>query len=275
MKRLAMSFFLVLALAGAAMASGPLDVFKGQKGTIDIAGGTAHIPVMKGAAKNIMEINPDIRISVTGGGTGVGIQKVGEGMAQIGNTGRAVTGKEIQKYDLVTFPFAIDGVAATVNKANPVRELSKAQLADIYSGKITNWKDVGGKDAPISLFAREDGSGTRDTFDSLAINKGQTAASANIVNSNGAMKTAIMQDENALGYVGIGHLDDQIAGLTLDGMVPSQENASNESYKVTRLLYMNTKGQPTGLVKDFIDYIYTDDGEKIIRASGYIPVKRQ
>lgn len=258
-------------VAGNAFAADALEAFRGAKGTIDIAGGTAHIPVMKGAAKQIMEANPDIRITVTGGGSGVGVQKVGEGLVQIGNTGRALKEKEIASYGLVSFPFAIDGVAAAVNPKNPVSDLSKAQLKDIFAGKIKNWKDVGGNDAPISLYVREDGSGTRETFEERGLDKGKSAPAANVINSNGAMKTAIAQDPNAIGYVGIGHLDKSIKGLSIDGMIPSQENAANGKYTVTRLLYMNTKGQPTGIVEDFVEYIYSPAGAELIKAAGYIP----
>ena len=266
------SLIVVLALFPAGMArSAGLDNFAGLSGTLDIAGGTAHIPVMKEAAKRIMQANPEIRITVAGGGSGVGVQKVGEGLVQIGNTGRALKEGEIEKYGLVSQPFAIDGVAAVVNPANPVGGLSKEQLSKIYSGEITNWKDVGGADASISLYMREDGSGTRETFETLAIADGAVSAKSNVVNSNGAMKTAVAQDENAIGYVGIGHLDDSIKALILDGMTPSQENAKNGSYKITRLLYMNTKGQPEGLIKAFIDYIYSPEGDEIIVKAGYIP----
>lgn len=248
-----------------------LDAFKGEKGSLDIAGGTAHIPVMKGAAKNIMSANPDIRITVAGGGSGVGVQKVGEGLVGIGNTGRALKDTEIEKYGLKSFPFAIDGVAIVVNNANGVAALSKAQLKAIYAGTIKNWKELGGADAPISLYVREDGSGTRETFEERALDKGTATQSANVVNSNGAMKTAVAQDKNAIGYVGIGHLDTTLKGVVLDGMVPSQQNASDGTYKITRLLYMNTKGAPTGLTEKFIEYIYSPEGAAIISASGYIP----
>lgn len=248
-----------------------LEAFKGQKGQIDIAGGTAHIPVMKGAAKQIMTYNPDVRITVAGGGSGAGVQKVGEGLAQIGNTGRALKEGEIQKYGLVSFPFAIDGVAVAVNPQNPVEGLTKAQLKDIFSGKITNWKEVGGKDAPIALYVREDGSGTRETFEERALDKGTSAESANVINSNGAMKTAIAQNPNAVGYVGIGHLDNSIKGVKVDGMTPSQEGAANGDYKVTRLLYMNTKGEPKGIVESFVNYIFSPAGAELIREAGYIP----
>lgn len=264
-----------LFLAAQAFAANPLDAFKGQKGNIDIAGGTAHIPVMTGAARQIMEANPDIRITVTGGGSGVGVQKVGEGLVQIGNTGRALKEKEIANYGLVSFPFAIDGVAAAVNPKNPVNGLSKAQLKDVFAGKIRNWKEVGGNDAPISLYVREDGSGTRETFEDRGLDKGKSAPNANVINSNGAMKTAIALDPNAIGYVGIGHLDKSIKGLAVDGMIPNQENAADGKYTVTRLLYMNTKGEPKGIVKDFVDYIYSPAGAELIKGAGYIPYAKK
>lgn len=274
MKKIFTTLFFALGLIGASHANN-LAEFEGKQGQIDIAGGTAHIPVMKQAAQDIMGFNPQIRITITGGGSGVGVQKVGEGLVHIGNTGRALKESEIETYGLQTFPFAIDGVAICVNVNNPVGALSKEQLIAIFSGNIKNWKEVGGPDAPISLYAREDGSGTRDTFEELALNKTQTVSSANVVNSNGAMKTAIQQDPNAIGYVGIGHLSEDIKGVTLDGMIPSQENAANGSYKITRLLYMNTKGQPEGIVKSFIDYIFSERGQEIIQNAGYIPYKQQ
>lgn len=262
----------VCTLLGASLAvAAPLDTFNDQKGTLDIAGGTAHIPVMKLAAQAIMERQPEIRITVAGGGSGVGVQKVGEGLVQIGNTGRPLKDAEIAKYGLVTFPFAIDGVAVAVNPANGVSGLTKAQVKDIFAGTVTNWKDVGGDDAPITLYVREDGSGTRETFEERALDKGTSAPSANVVNSNGAMKTALSQDKNAIGYVGIGHLDESVKGLAIDGMVPSQDSAADGTYTVTRLLYMNTKGEPEGLTKLFVDYIYSDDGKGFISQSGYIP----
>ncbi|MDR3045717.1 MAG: phosphate ABC transporter substrate-binding protein [Desulfovibrio sp.] len=258
-------------------AAAPLDAFAPQSGitgSLDIAGGTAHIPVMKEAAKRIMTVNPALRISVAGGGSGVGVQQVGEGLVAIGNTGRPLTEAEVQKYGLVSFPFAIDGVAVVVSPANPVTGLTGKQVADIFAGTVTNWKDVGGKDAPITLYTREDGSGTREVFVEKALKKGPQAATANVVNSNGAMKTAIAQDPNSIGYVGIGHLGESIRGLHFDGMVPTQDNAASGAYSVTRKLYMNTKGAPQGLAKAFIDYIFSPEGKEITKASGYIPLDR-
>ncbi|MBO4335248.1 MAG: phosphate ABC transporter substrate-binding protein [Desulfovibrio sp.] len=253
----------------------PLDPFKKLSGSLDIAGGTAHIPVMKGAAQEIMQANPAIRITVTGGGSGVGVQKVGEGLVQIGNTGRALKESEIAKYGLVSFPFAIDGVAVAVNPNNNVTNLSKAQIKDIFAGKITNWRELGGNDAAISLYVREDGSGTRETFESRALDKASSTDSANVVNSNGAMKTAIARDPNAIGYVGIGHLDASIKGVAIDQKQPTQEAAAKGEYPVTRLLYMNTKGQPEGLTQAFVNYIFSDNGKALIIKAGYIPYAKK
>jgi len=250
-----------------------VDRFKGLEGKIDIAGGTAHIPVMKDAAEQIMKANPKIRITIAGGGSGVGVQKVGEGLVDIGNTGRALKPLEVEKYGLKTFPFAIDGVATAVHPGNPVASLSPQQIQEIFAGKITNWKEVGGKDASINLFSRDEASGTREVFWEKLLKKGPVAEKANIVPSNGAMKVALAQDPNAIGYLGIGHVDKTVKAIKLDGVEPTQENAKLGKYPVVRQLYMNTKGEPKPLVKAFIDYILSPIGSQIIQKHGYIPLR--
>ncbi|RDU62168.1 MULTISPECIES: phosphate ABC transporter substrate-binding protein [Helicobacter] len=252
-----------------------LAVFAKEQGKIDIAGGTAHIPVMKKAAEAIMSFNPNIAISITGGGTGAGITKVGEGLVQIGNTGRALKPQEIEKYQLVSFPFAVDGVAIAVHKENPLSNLTKEQVSRIFSGEVKNWNELGGNEGVINLYVREDGSGTRDTFESKGLNKGiEIPQTANVVSSNGAMKIALAQDKNAIGYVGIGHLDSSIKGIAFENIEPTQEKTKEGSYQISRLLYMNTKGEPQGLTKLFVDYIYSSDGAKFIEQSGYIPLPK-
>jgi phosphate transport system substrate-binding protein len=250
-----------------------LSQFDQYEGSIDIAGGTAHIPVMNEAAKRIMMQNPRIRISVAGGGTGIGVQKAGEGLVDIGNTGRALSLEEIDKFGLVSFPFAIDGVAPIVHPQNPVTALSSDQIRAIFFGQITNWNEVGGNDAKINVYGREEASGTHEVFWGRLLNKGEIVQTANIVQSNGAMKVAVAKDANGIGYMSIGHIDDSINPLAVDGIIPSQETAVDGSYPVIRNLYMNTKGEPSPLVNAFIQYIYSDDGAEIISASGYIPSK--
>ena len=231
-----------LLLAAAVAEAAPLDAFKDLEGTLDIAGGTAHIPVMTQAAQDIMTFNPKVRITVAGGGSGVGVKQVGEGLVGIGNTGRPLKEKEVEQYGLKTYPFAIDGVALAVHPDNPVTSLTGEQVAKTFTDKL--------------------------------LGKVELAPTVNVVSSNGAMKTAIAQDPRAIGYVGIGHLDPTIAGVAIDGHVPSQENAASGEYPVVRQLFMNTKGDPSGLTAAFIDYIYSDAGAKIIEKSGYIPIPR-
>ena len=269
------SLFLVLICLIFSMGAhaGELDRFQGMEGTLDIAGGTAHIPVMKEAAQKIMTFNPKVKITIAAGGSGVGVQKVGEGMVGIGNTGRALSQAEIDKFGLKSFPFAIDGVAVAVNPENPVSELTASQVQDIFSGKIKNWKDVNGKDAAVNLYTRDEASGTREVFWDILLKKGQVDQSANVVASNGAMKLALSKDPNGIGYVGIGHIDKTVKAIKLDGKIPSQESAADGSYKVTRKLYMNTKGEPQGLTKAFIEYVKGPDGVAFIEKSGYIPLK--
>ena len=253
-------------------AAGELDAFAGKKGKIDIAGGTAHIPVMKDAAKRIMQANPEIRISVAAGGSGVGVQKVGEGLVDIGNTGRPLSAEEVAKYGLKSFAFALDGVAVALSPKNPVANLTAEQVQQIFAGKINNWKSVGGRDAGIHLYTRDEASGTREVFWEKLLKKGVIVETANVVASNGAMKSAVAEDGDAIGYVSIGHLDETIKAPTLGGIAPTQENARSGKYPIVRQLYMNTKGAPQGLTAAFINYVMGPDGTAMTAAAGYLPL---
>lgn len=264
----AVIFLFLCTAAGAGM----LQQFEGQQGKIDIAGGTAHIPVMTGAAQKIMAAHPGVRITIEGGGTGVGVQKVGEGLVNIGNTGRALSAEEVAKYGLVSFPFAIDGVTVVLNPGNPVTELTAAQVRDIFAGKIANWKDVGGSDAAITLYIRDEASGTREVFWGKLLQKGEVSDKANVTASHGAMKVAVAQDPNAIGYMSIGFVDGTVKAPLLDGVEPSQDNAKTGAYGVVRQLYMNTKGEPQGLTKLFIEYVISPECAGIIAEAGYIPL---
>ena len=260
------------ALLASVAAAGELDTFAGKKGKIDIAGGTAHIPVMKDAAKRIMQANPEIRISVAAGGSGVGVQKVGEGLVDIGNTGRPLSADEVAKYGLKSFAFALDGVAVALSPKNPVANLTAEQVQQIFAGKINNWKSVGGRDAAIHLYTRDEASGTREVFWEKLLKKGAIVETANVVASNGAMKSAVAEDGDAIGYVSIGHLDQTIKAPTLGGIAPTQENARSGKYPIVRQLYMNTKGAPQGLTAAFINYVMGPEGTAMTAAAGYLPL---
>jgi phosphate transport system substrate-binding protein len=250
-----------------------LDRFASIEGALDIAGGTAHIPVMNEAAKRIMTFNPRIRITVAGGGTGIGVQKAGEGLVDIGNTGRPLSEEEVARFGLQSFAFAIDGVAPIVHPDNPVSTLSAQQVRDIFAGRITRWNAVGGADAAIHVYGREEASGTHEVFWGKLLKKEAVVGTANIIQSNGAMKVAVSRDANAIGYISIGHIDTGVKPLAVDGVTPSQQTALDGSYPVIRRLYMNTKGDPKPSARAFIDYILSAEGAQIIRAAGYIPLR--
>ncbi len=259
-------------IAGPLQAS-DLDAFRDLSGTLKISGGTAHIPVMKEAAKRIMRLAPKIRITIAGGGSGVGIKQVGEGLVDIGNSGRKPTPGEIAKYNLTLFKWAVDGVAAVVNPRNPVRSLTTQQLRDIFAGKIDNWKAVGGPDRKIDLYTRDKASGTRAVFWKKALAKGPISPKANFVISNGAMKAAVAGDPGAIGYVSVGYIDDSVAPVALDGVTPTLANVKNGRYPVARGLYSNTRGEPRGLTRAFIDYLFSAEGQRIAADKGFIPVR--
>ncbi len=274
-QRILVWFLFILLIPGLAVTTlaGDLDPFKGESGRIKISGGTAHIPVLKLAARKIMTANPNIKISIAGGGSGVGIKQVGETLVDIGNSGRKPSEAELNKYPLKMHQWAIDGVGVVVNPQNPVKSLTTAQLKDIYAGKLTNWNAMGGPDKSINIYTRDNASGTRAVFWKKALVKGDISAKAHFVSSNGAMKTAVSQDPYAIGYVSVGHIDESVAPVALDGVVPTLENVKQGKYKVARGLYSNTKGDPQGLTQKFIDYLYSAEGQQLVAEKGFIPVK--
>lgn len=268
----AMVFGLILGVVAPVVHANDLAIFTGDKGTVKISGGTAHIPVMKAAARRIMTANSDIHISIAGGGSGVGIRQVGEGLVDIGNSGRKPTDKEIEKYQLQMHQWAIDGVGVVVNPRNQVSALSKSQLKDIYSGRISNWRQLGGDDHAIHVYTRDKSSGTRAVFWKKALEKTDITTTAYFVASNGAMKSAIAGDPHAIGYVSVGHLDESVSPLALDNVAPTLENIITGQYPIARGLYSNTRGAATGLTKKFIAFLYSPECQKIISEKGFIPV---
>lgn len=254
-------------------ASSDLSSFNGQKGTLRIAGGTAHIPVMKEAANQIINFNPKIQISIAGGGSGLGIKQAGEGLVDIGNAGRKPSDEEINKYNLKLLKWAVDGVGAVVHPENKIQSLTSKQLQDIYSGKISNWKELGGIDRQINLYTRDEASGTRKVFWKKALAKGEISAKANVVVSNGAMKSAVAGDPFAIGFVSIGHMDGSVAPVVLDDILPTLDTVRSGEYKVARGLYSLTKGEARGLTKVFLEFIMSPTGQQIVADKGFIPVR--
>ncbi len=275
MKKIIISVIVsILVFASSSFAMDNFKFFKGETGSLNIAGGTAHIPVVKEAAKRIMTHNNDIRITIGGGGSGVGIKKAGESLIDIGNSGRKPTKNEIKKYNLHMYRWAIDGVAVVVNPINSVKNFDTKTLKKIFSGEIKNWKEVVGSNSRINVYTRDASSGTRKVFWKKALLKGDISKKANFISSNGAMKTAIVNDKNGIGYISIGHLDENVSGVALNGVAPDLENVKSGKYGVARGLFSNTRGEAKGLAKKFIAYLYSNEGQSIIASKGFIPVKK-
>ncbi len=260
----------VLSLSGCVSSSQGTD----KKTEITLAGGTALVPIAKETGKIFMERNPSVVISVSGGGSGFGIREVAKKNIDIGMAGRDLTEEEKKKYpNLVVYKIGIDGVAVVVNPSNPVSDLTKEQLKEIFSGKIKNWKEVGGKDEPINIYTRDENSGTRDTFWKYALDKGNITDKSIVVASNGEMRAKIASDKNGIGYLSVGFIDNSVKPVKLDGVEPTQENVQKGIYKVYRPLNMITNGKPEGMVKKYIDFVLSPEGQKIVQQEGFIPAK--
>lgn len=269
-------FTLSVFLHSALAAAGDLDRFKGLSGNLSISGGTAHIPVMNELARKIQKFNPHIHIIVKAGGSSVGIEQVGKGLVDIGNSGRPLKDKEKKHFNLQSIPFAIDGIAIIVHPSNPLSNLDSNTARKIFYGEIGNWQEVGGSNAKISLYGRNAKSGTRSVFLKKLLFKKEPAATTQIVDSHNDLKVIISWDPNAIGYMSIGHVDPKkVKPVSLDGVEPSQQNALNKKYMITRKLYMNVaadKSKVSELTKYFIDYLLSSEGQEVVRAAGYIPL---
>ena len=259
----------------AASAPSALEAFADLKGMLHISGGSIHVPVMVDAASKIMAQYPDVIITIAGGGSELGVQQVTAGQVNIGSSGRPLTVAEKKQVGLVEFPFAIDALAVVVHPANGLKSLTWQQLAAIYAGEITQWKDVGGPDIPINVYSREVGTGTKQCFIDNALKGGSIIDTANVLSSNGDMKMSVAQNPSAIGFLSVGYADASVKVLALGEVAPIPRKILTKAYPVVRQLYMDTKGEPQGLTKAFIDYIYSPQGAEAIRRSGYIPLQRQ
>ena len=246
--------------------------------TIKISGSTTVLPIAQDAADAFMTANAGTNIQVSGGGSGVGVQQIGDKLVDIGMSSRDLTKDEIAKYkEFVVTPVALDGIAVIVNpNNNPVSSLSIAQIRDIYSGKVTNWKDVGGKDMAIVVIGRDSASGTRTFFTDTVMNKTNYVKTQFEKNSNGAIQQSVAQTPGAIGYVGLGFIDPTVKALkiSVNGTLvePSVKTVLDKSYPISRSLLMITNGQPNGLVKSYIDYILSPEGQKLVAKEGFVPI---
>lgn len=252
-------------------------------GTLTLAGSTTVQPLAEKAGEAFMDVNPDVTIEVQGGGSSVGITAAADGTADIGNISREVKKEELEANpEFQVFTVAKDGIAIVVNPDVKLENLTKEQVRDIFSGKITNFKEVGGPDAPITVASREEGSGTRGAFQELVMQhkdasgnkvEDEIVATAILQNSNGALRTTIAETPNSIAYLSFGYLDDSIVTVNIEGIEATVENVLNSTYPISRPLNMITNGDPNPLAKAFIDFLFSDEGQAIAVEEGFITIK--
>lgn len=244
----------------------------GLSGSITIAGSTSVQPVSEELAKAFMAKNSGVTINVQGGGSSAGIKAAKEGAAQIGASSREL--KAAEKEGISEYTIALDGIAVVVNAKNEVAELTMEQVQKIFTGEVTNWKELGGQDAAINVVNREAGSGTYGAFEELVIGKEKKFTDKALTQpSTGAVRTTVAGDANAIGYVSLGSLNDQVKGVKVDGVEPSIENVKSGTFKISRPFLYLTKGEATDISKAFIDFVMSEEGQKIVKDAHFIPVK--
>jgi len=242
----------------------------GTTTTIKEAGSTTVQPLAEKLAAAFEVSNPDITVDIQGGGTAVGITSCNDGTVDIGAASRELKSTDPQ---LVTHLIARDGIAIVTQPSNTVTGLTKQQIRDIFSGNITNWKDVGGANANIVVVAREEGSGTRTAFQDLVMGANVSITTRAILQlSTGAVKTTVSSTPNSVGFISLGFVDSSVKALAVDGVTATEANAKSGTYPIIRPLYFLTKTQPTGDIKKFLDFCTSDEGQSIVTEEGYISI---
>ncbi|RLA93513.1 MAG: phosphate ABC transporter substrate-binding protein [Deltaproteobacteria bacterium] len=250
------------------------DTFAARS-TIIIKGSTTVLPIAQIAAEVFMNRNPDVDISVQGGGSGVGIASIIDGTCDIADSSRPIKGKELKKakikgINLKANVIAMDGIAVIVHPSNKVNGISKNKIKDIYTGKISNWAELGGANKKIVVVSRDTASGTFEAFNKLVLDEEKVRPDALMQTSNQAVATVVARTPGAIGYVGLGYLSAKVKAIAIDGVAPSKEAVRSGKYPLARSLFMYTNGEPEGLVKDFIDFILSEEGQKLVEEAGYI-----
>ena len=267
---------------------------------ITTAGSSTVRPIIQKASIIFKQTHPDVTFVVGGGGSSHGVKAAGTGEVQIGQASRYIKEKEMKTYpDIVPFKIGLDGIAVIVNSSNPINAITKQQVQDIYTGKIANWKDVGGKDAPITLISKEEGRSTLELFlkyfDLEAQEKGTgrntvmlhkkkgadsfSSTTARLIGPNKEAIANVSTKINAIAYVSVGTAQEiakkgaRIKLLELDGVKATIDNVGNETYPLRRPLHVITKGQPQGTVKQFIEFLLSNQGQKIVASLEFIRVK--
>lgn len=239
--------------------------------TVTLAGSTAFQPFAEKLAEHYMASRKGIQINVQGGGSAVGIQAALAGAADVGMADLLEIPPEAK--GLASIVVARDGIAIVVNPRNPVSALTPAQARGIFTGSIADWNDVGGGAGPVRVISREEGSGTRRSFDKLVLGAEKLAAGALFQNSNGTCREAVASDAGAIGYLSIGLVNGRVKALAYDGVAPTNDNVKAGKYPLARPVFFLTKGEPAPHVADFIAFVLSPEGQGILEKEGLIAAR--
>ena len=240
-------------------------------GTIKLAGSTSMEKLCEAMSESFMERNPGVTVTVEYTGSGAGLESLAAGSVDIGNASRGLKDEE-KASGVVENIVAIDGIAVITNKSCSIKDVTSKNLAKIYSGEITDWAELGGKEQPIIVIGREAGSGTRDAFEELLEVK-DGCAYAQELDSTGAVLAKVATTPGAIGYVSLDVVDDTVSGLKIDGVEPTEEEILAGNYMLQRPFVMATKGEiseQNELVQAWFNYINSDDGKEVIKQVGLI-----
>jgi phosphate transport system substrate-binding protein len=247
-------------------------------GNLVITGSTTVLPIAQKVAEAYMSQNPDVKISISGGGSGEGVKALIDGTTDIADSSRFIKDTEVKqavdkgRYP-VPFAIAYDCIVPVVHPSNTVANLTIEQLKGIYKGDIKNWKELGGPDKKIVIISRDTSSGTYEVWDEKIMNKERITPAALLQASNGAIVQAVSSNQNAIGYIGLGYVDKSVKALTVNKIKASEENALNGTYPVHRALYMFTNGWPTGDALNFINFVLNPQkGQKYVKEEGFVPL---
>jgi phosphate transport system substrate-binding protein len=247
-------------------------------GSLTVAGSDTMVNMAQAWADAYTEANQGVTIAVKGGGSGTGIASLINGTVDFADSSREMKPEEITQaqakgIDPVATKVARDGVAIVLNPANKVENLTIDQLGKIYLGTITNWKDVGGADAPITLVSRDPSSGTYEFMTGKVLAGGKFATSTKLLASTQAVVDEVAADPNAIGYIGVGYESTKIKVIGVGGIKASVETVTNETYPLWRYLLMYTNGEPTGSAKAYVTWILDAEGQQVVADQGFVPVK--
>ena len=251
--------------------------------SISVKGSDTILPLAQAEAEEFMNESSGKSVSVTGGGSGVGIAALIDGQVDIATASREINANETEAakkngINPVEHSIAYDGITAVVNPANPVSELTFDQLRGIYNGSVSNWKEVGGEDQPIAVISRDSSSGTYKDFQKDVMLGDEYRPDALTQPATGGVVGEVSQNPNAIGYIGFAYLDNSIKALSLDkgngSVTPTAESILNGEYPLSRSLYFYTNGEPSGLTKEFIDFVLSEKGQNLVSEVGYIPLKK-